>query len=113
MEEVAKQWNSRVKISSGEAITPFFLQAAVLAWDFLLKKESTRSLIVQAEETFGKKTPWDSVHKLGDLVKKSLRETETIDWILMCVNDLVLNKILRPQDLSGHALTGRGQGGKG
>lgn len=47
MEDVFRQWNARVKVSSGEAITVTFLQGAVIVWDWLLKKESTRSLIVQ------------------------------------------------------------------
>lgn len=51
VEDLSRLWNSRVKVSSGEAITPNFLQAAVLAWDWLLKKDSTRSLIVQAGRT--------------------------------------------------------------
>lgn len=67
----------------------------------------------EAEETFGKKTPWDSVAKLEGLVKKSLRDTDTIDWILKCVNDLVLNKVVAGPNLSISHLTGKNQGGKG
>jgi len=48
VDDVFRQWNTRVKVSSGEAITANFLQGAVLVWDWLLKKDSTRSLIVQA-----------------------------------------------------------------
>lgn len=48
VEDVAKQWNSHVRVSSGEAITAAFMQAAVLTWDLLLKRDSSRSLIVEA-----------------------------------------------------------------
>lgn len=48
MEDVARLWKSHMQVSSGEAITPAFMQAAVLIWDWLLKKESTRLLIVEA-----------------------------------------------------------------
>lgn len=69
-------------------------------------------LSVEAEETFGKRTPWDSVQKLQDLVKKTMRNADTIDWVLMCINDLVLNQaVLR---LSLADLTGKGTAaGKG
>lgn len=48
VEEVSRQWNLRVTVSSGEKITPALMQASVLAWDWLLKRDSTRSLIVEA-----------------------------------------------------------------
>ena len=67
----------------------------------------------EAEETFGKRTPWDSVLKLQDLVKKSLRDTDIIDWILMCINDMVLNKVIFGSQVSLADLTGKGRGGKG
>jgi len=53
------------------------------------------------------------VQKLQDLVNKSLRDTDTIDWILMCINDLVLNKATMGSQLSLADLTGKGKGGKG
>lgn len=49
LEDLSRLWNSRVKVSSGEAITTTFLQAAMITWDWLLKKDSTRALIVQVD----------------------------------------------------------------
>lgn len=70
-------------------------------------------MLVEAEEAFGKRTPWNSADVLGHLVKKSLRDTDTIDWIVSCVNDLVLNQVVLSQQLTIAQLTGKGQGGKG
>lgn len=69
----------------------------------------------EAEEAFGKKTPWDSVYKLEHLLRKTLRDVEKTNWILMCINDLVLNNVVLSTGLSIAALSGkgRGQGSKG
>ena len=48
IDELFNMWNSRVKVSSGEAITSGFLNAAVLAFEWLLQRDSTRSYIMQA-----------------------------------------------------------------
>jgi len=138
VEEIAKQWNSHVTVSSGETITAAFMQAAVLIWDFLLKRDSSRSLIVeapktipirlaaadvffgsvgaacfksrpQAEEAFGKKTPWDSVYKLEHLLRKTLRDIEKTNWVLMCINDLMLHNNILSSELSIAALSGKGK----
>ena len=73
----------------------------------------SRACHAEAEEVFGKKTPWDSVLKLQDLMKKAQRDPDTIDWILTCVNDLVMNKLVGKDELTGPAMTGKSKGGKG
>lgn len=48
----------------------------------------------EAEEAFGKKTPWDSVYKLELLLRKTSRDPDKINWVLMSINDLRLHKVL-------------------
>ena len=72
----------------------------------------------QAEETFGKKTPWDSAYKLEHVARKAGRRPDLATsartlWLLSCINDLCNNKLVSPGELSVTALTGKGRGGKG
>jgi len=75
--------------------------------------EVEQSWLWQAEEHFGKKTPFDSVYKLEQVARKAGRDLAKIDWELKGVIDVSLNMGLCPTQLSIAFLTGKGQGNKG
>ena len=73
----------------------------------------------QAEETFGKKTPWDSLTKLESVVKRAkdttrdvpdsrkiLFQLQAVTWY--CTSSLVL-----PSELSVSTLVGKNRGNRG
>lgn len=67
----------------------------------------------QADEAFGRRTPWDSIYKLEAVVNKSGKDgqkAEKMEWILAMINDAVVNKVVGPGELSISALTGKGRG---
>jgi hypothetical protein len=68
----------------------------------------------QADEEFGKKTPWDSVTKLEWVYKKagkSAGSRRRIVWQLAFVNDALRTKTIASGELSIMALSGKGRGG--
>ena len=72
----------------------------------------------KAEETFGKRTPWDSVYKLEHLARKAGRQQSVGTaarslWLIDLVNDLCYNRMVAAGELSVANLTGKGRGGKG
>lgn len=67
----------------------------------------------QAEEHFGKKTPWDSILKLDILQRKANRDPSKMRSLLMCIADAVLAGKFTSAELSVHALTGKKMGNKG
>ena len=84
------------------------------------KPPSKLSLVIrtaflsQADEEFGKKTPWDSVTKLEWVHKKAGKCVATrrrIVWQLAAVNDLVRTRQAASGELSIIGLSGKGRGG--
>jgi hypothetical protein len=74
----------------------------------------TPAFLSQADEEFGKKTPWDSVTKLEWVRKKAGTGVATrrrIVWQLAAVNDLVRTRQAASGELSITGLSGKGRGG--
>ena len=72
----------------------------------------------QAEELFGKKTCWDSVHKLEALVKKATSDRGSPDkdklrFLLQAVHYYCAKKLVAPSELSLTALQGKSKGSRG
>lgn len=70
----------------------------------------------QAEEEFGKKTPWDSVLKLEWVYKKAGKElpdvvSRRIAWQLAAINDYVRTLAVSTGELSINGLSGQKRGG--
>lgn len=140
--ELANEFSSKVAISSGEQISKDYAYTAMAVYDRILKDDTCRSIILsvplshidmpgnipytqshrvfpafrQAEEEFGKKTPWDSVSKLEWVFKKAGSSTTArrkIIWQLAAVSDLVRHRMVTPGELSISGLSGKGRGGRG
>ena len=74
----------------------------------------TPAFLSQADEEFGKKTPWDSVTKLEWVHKKAgtcVATRRRIVWQLAAVNDLVRTRQAASGELSIIGLSGKGRGG--
>ena len=113
---VAEAWAANVRVSSmGEKITVGFVDSALTVWDRLLADPVCRQLIMQTEDHWGKRTPWDSVYKLEAVIKKRGRPGEValgnLRWSLSAVTDTILNETSVPQFFTVRMLQGKGQPG--
>jgi hypothetical protein len=75
--------------------------------------------LCQAEETFGKKTPWDSLTKLESVVKRAKETTRDVPdsrkilFQLQAVTWYCASGTVLPTELSLHTLVGKGRGHRG
>ena len=117
--DVAEVWSKHVETSPmSESITTSYIDAALTVYDRLLSIDEAKAIVLDAEERWGVKSPWDSVYKLEAVIKKcgraSPQTTKKLLWVLGCVTDTVLYLELSPGQISVRALSGKGQpGGKG
>ena len=111
--EVVSLYNAKVTVSSGEAVSTSFVDAATAVWESVLKHGQLRRIIVASEEHFGKKTPFDSVYKLEHVVRKSDKDFSRINLLLITLIDVVLNLGVTTTELSVTTLTGKNRGNKG
>lgn len=58
------------------------------------------------DETFGKRSPIDSVIKLEGMMRCCKSQTDLIHWCLMSMSDLVLNREIRPAEMQANFLFG-------
>lgn len=71
-------------------------------------------LQLQAEEHFGKRTPFDSVYKLEELQRRAQGKAALLKWLVNFVVDQCLCQITPASEMSVAALAGRKKsGGKG
>lgn len=58
------------------------------------------------DDTFGKRSPIDSVIKLEGMMRCCKSQTDQIHWCLMTMSDLVLNREVRPAEMQPSYLFG-------
>ena len=120
--EVAQKWKSSVTFSTiteeGDAKDwSSFVEVALSVYDRCLKHPVVQRLILDAEEKWGKQTPWDSVYKLETLVSKCGKPSGRADtagpldrmaWVIRCVHDFLDSEQLQRTALSVRNLSGKG-----
>ena len=120
--EVAQKWKSSVTFSTiteeGDAKDwTSFVESALSVYDRCLKHPGVQRLILDAEEKWGKQTPWDSVYKLEILVTKCAKPCGRADtagpldrmaWVIRCVHDFLDSDQLQRTALSVRNLSGKG-----
>lgn len=75
----------------------------------MLSKPSAQALILEAEETFGKRSPFDSIYKLESIIRKSKHCIDRIMWCLSYIIDSCLNQHVRPGEYTLANLSGKGK----
>ena len=120
--EVAQKWKSSVTFSTiteeGDAKDwSSFVEVALSVYDRCLKHPVVQRLILDAEEKWGKQTPWDSVYKLETLVSKCGKPSGRADtagpldrmaWVIRRVHDFLDSEQLQRTALSVRNLSGKG-----
>lgn len=59
------------------------------------------------DETFGKRSPIDSVVKLESVMRSCRSSCETQKWVLLTMADLCLNRVVSPKEMTLEALFGK------
>ena len=86
--DVADTWQKHVQTSvMSEKITAGYIDAALTVYDRLLSIEEAKAIVMDAEERWGVKSPWDSVYKLGVVIKRCGRTSSksavaNLLWVL-------------------------------
>lgn len=104
--ELFQAFSSNLTVTHGERITESYAKLALSIHDTMLVHPTIRSLLLLAEEWFGKKSPVDSLYKL-EAVQQQAKTLPHIEWVLKCVFDAVVNKVLKVGEVSVSTLTGR------
>ena len=74
---------------------------------------STQNLAFLTDETFGKKSPLDSVLKIEGMMRACRSNSESMQWCMLQMADLCLNRCLAPAEMQPNYLFGTKGGGKG
>ena len=114
--DVADTWQKHVQTSvMSEKITAGYIDTALTVYDRILSIEQAAAIVLDAEERWGVKSPWDSVYKLEVVIKKcgrpSPQTTKRLLWVLGFTTDAMLDLELSPGQLSVRSLSGKGQPG--
>lgn len=75
----------------------------------MLSKAPAQALILEAEEKFGKRTPFDSIYKLESIIRKSKHCIDRIMWCLSYIVDACVNQHVRPGEYTLSNLSGKGK----
>ncbi len=95
-----------------EALAEAWVDAACTVWERVLLDEQLRTLVLDMDNTYGQRSPFNSVYKLNEVVKIA-RTREAIAWCLLSLVDLITANAITADDCAVRLLTGKGLGGKG
>lgn len=60
------------------------------------------------DETFGKRSPLDSVLKIESLMRACRSNAESMEFCMTTMADLCLNRLLQPAELQPSMMSGKG-----
>lgn len=103
--ELFQEFSKNLTITHGEAVTDSYTKLALQLHDNLLCSSAVRQCLLDAEEFYGKKSPLDSLYKLQAL-HQNCKTLAHAEWCLNYCFDAVLNRALRPSEVSITTLTG-------
>ena len=111
---VAEAWQQNSTLAkSSDPVTENFVDISAKIWTHMLQKESLRTVLLAAEEEFGKNNPLNAVTKLDAVMSKN-KSADGLLWVLQSLFDLIRQGVASPGDFSLRALSGKGlHGGKG
>ncbi|CAE7822139.1 unnamed protein product [Symbiodinium sp. CCMP2592] len=125
--QVAEKWQLHVEFSTerekdevkDQKTFHHFVEKCLSVYDRVLKHDRIQALVLWAEETWGKQSPWDSVYKLDDLAQKCFKQVGRADtrsaldrmvWCIGAVHDFLQSD---PPQLQWTQLSVRNWSGKG
>lgn len=112
--KLAALWAEHVQMArTSEPVTETFMGSAIRIWEHLLRHSSCRDIVLLAERTWGKASPFDSVTKMEAVLIKGGKSTDAHEWLLASMVWYVKNRFLTTGELSYRNLTGKGFGNRG
>lgn len=115
--EIVEVWSSKVQQANlGDQVTVSYVEALLQCKRRVFSDGDVTKKLLAAEETFGTKTPWDSIYKVAVLASKvgKLQGAvckEKLVWMVDFVHDRVQSELVERGDLSVRALSGKGAAG--
>jgi hypothetical protein len=107
-------WNEQVIMAgSSEPVTETFTALAFRLWEQLLCHDACRDLILWAERTWGKSSPFDTVMKMEAVVVKAKGSADAAEWLVASMIFYVQRGHMTTGELSVRNLTGKGSGNRG
>lgn len=105
---IAQEYEKKVKIV-GEPVSDNFVDAAVTLWDRALNDKACMKAVMDAEEAFNKRSPFDGASKMEAIVKKA-HDLGSIRFVFEGIFDLAKSGLVPLADFSFRVLTGRAPG---
>lgn len=113
--ELVSLWNQHVKMSNmaDSKVDKNYIDVCCVVSDRLLSCAPIREVILECEELFQRRTPFDSIFKLEIIARRTSKAESRALWLVTGLKDLVQNADYSGGELSVRALSGKGQGGRG
>ena len=96
-----------------EDVTPDWVQAALTVMTRALSIPEVTACIEDLETICKLQSPFDSVTKLHQIVKRGRDRADIITWIFQTIRDKISSKAMCGKDFALRALMGEGGGGRG
>lgn len=105
---IAELFQSSLKLSKhSEAIAPAMVECALTIGARILGNAKAMNVITWCEETYGLKSPWNSVYKFQEVISRG-QTPESIDWCFASITDSVRMNYLDAGDVSVRNISDRG-----
>lgn len=117
--EMVQEWSSNLNVSNmSEKIDKDYIDVCLVIHDRLLSISAVRDTVLECEELFQKRTPFDSIYKLEVIARRAIKRANVLNedkaiWVARSLKDMVQNGDYTGAELSVRALSGKGQGGRG
>ena len=109
---IARLFNEKAKLATGtDPVDAAFVGKCKTIYG-TFKIKDVADAVKSLEEKCKSKSPFDSVDKLAEMVKKANGREQTA-WVFQTIKDLIERGTMTTQDFPTRALIGQGGGGKG
>ena len=108
---VADEFNSKVKLAkASEAVSEEYVSSCLIVYEKGFKLSEVREAVAWCDDQYGKGTPFDSVAKMKDIIKRCKDRPEKLIWIFQAIVDQLKSRKLTGKDLTEHMLFGKAAG---
>jgi hypothetical protein len=119
--DIVTEWQTKFRSSNmSERIDREYIDVCLVIYDRLLTIPVVRDEILGADETLGRKTPFDSIYKLEAVARRAMPKrgsaavaVDKAYFLVKGLCDYVQNGDYSGAELSVRALSGKGHGGRG
>ena len=107
--KLAEDFNALVKLSKiSEPVVPDYVSACIMVYEKAFKHPEVQSVVAWCDEMFGVKSPFDSVYKMQNILRKCKDKSGKVVWIFQAIIDQLKAGIVKVKDLTSTLLFGSG-----